>query len=566
MDTSSPPPSSLTSRRPTDFRVCYDDDNGSGDQSGSTADALRQPWGVAPIDFNYSIKTDILLESPTDEAKDAILKGVSVAIIESIYDYGCVPQQNRKRRRQSVVSFGSSASISRRAEILSISPGIGHEWLGDCDDLSSGGNNGDVTELFCSKIRGTVVIAFDRKNHPNSTVSDASDFESVGNLVLSRIEEDMANGIYADKVNNDIERFGVVINSMKYIDSDYLDLVSQDAFNPLDWSNSIEVHSVGMTRFSKVAIPIMVILSLIAMALCWCAVFSYPVDSFFAKMRRSKKERRREEDRKRKRQKESKHALSLEATLQDLTNTEIKQYWDQNPAHSKNSGNQRGSLTLPMRNNQSMRGISRFLPTSEIPSPQSTMHIADGTFHPSDTETGSTGRSVEDNPPIRRRMDGSFSANARSNSTPIRTISSFFGKNDAAEVLPDPTLMDRIRSCTGIPNNDCFGDDPRNKNDNNGTVMRYVMPSVERSNSLIEESKPPTPNISRDRTSPNMARSPMPAMGTKKSAAYRKYIDKKIRHQNAECDRLDGQIMPMEIGVKRTFTDGQGRIREMVAL
>jgi hypothetical protein len=600
MDGSTPPPSALSSPRPRDFRLCYDDGNGSNDPTSNSADVRRQPWGVAYIDFLYSIETTFSQLMLSQREKDAILTSVSAAIIESVYEYGCLPQRRRKRRRQTAVSslLLSSASSSRRAEILSISPGIGHDWLGECDDLSSINNNDNENYFSCNEIHGTVVIAFDEKDHPESTSAVASDFKSVANVVLSRIEEDMINGNYVDKVNNDMLQFGVTINNMKYIDSDYPDLAAQDAFEPLSTNSGsseadmFRADPFDMTLFSKVAIPIMVVLSLLAMGLCWCAILSCPTELFFPKSRKNEDEDRYSKgshnrhahtgDRKdnnnskpKGSSKESLRALSLEATLQDLSDIEMLTYGDQSAVQSMSYGNQRSYSTTASRNAQSSRGINRFLPT------------VDGNFHPSDTETGSSGHSAEmhydmkDRTPAGSRVDSMkvshrgkvaddslFVKKAKRNATPIRVISSIFSKSNANPPAND--LMDRINSCTSIPNNNCFGDEQMlppstmlNRENNNSTILRYVIPTVERSNSLLEAESPRLP-VSRNRTQPT-ARSPLSPMGTKKSAAYREYINKKMLQREAEYEQPDISI-PMEIGVKRTFTDAQGRIREMVAL
>mmetsp|Transcript_19404 Transcript_19404/g.39890 ORF Transcript_19404/g.39890 Transcript_19404/m.39890 type:complete len:153 (+) Transcript_19404:752-1210(+) len=109
--------------------------------------------------------------------------------------------------------------------------------------------------------------------------------------------------------------------------------------------------------------------------------------------------------------------------------------------------------------------------------------------------------------------------------------------------------------CTGIPNNE-------NQNQHDGAVMRYITPSVVRSNSLIDEEELPPENISRSLTMPSPSRSWFPRMGSKKAAAYKEYINEKMHQRNPELAHSE----PMKIGVKRTFTDSQGQIREMVAL
>lgn len=566
MDSSTSILDAVTPERQTDFRVCNGDED----------DSLRQPWGVAPIDFTYAIETSISLGSLTAAERDAVLSSLSAAIVDSVYEYGCAPQLGRKRRRQTAVSLPSSGSVSRRAEILSISPGIGHELLGGCNDPSFSFSNGN--ESFCNEIRGTVVVAFDRTKDRKSNIA-GSDFWSVGKSVLARIEEDMDNINFIVAVNDDLQSSGVAINSMKFIDSDYLDLVSQNAFTPLNWSNSDGVQvepTSGLTRFAKVAIPFMVILSLGAVVLCWLAAKASPKDSFFAKLLRWR-ETRREKKLKQLRMKESKPALSLEATLQDLSDVEAK-----NPAHSRSYG----VVTHPSAHPLARNRVSLF---SERSRPQSTVPITDGSFHPSDTETGSCGRSVEESPSDKIKTEtknadtNKASANLRKKDTPIRALTSFFsGPSTIGSVLPEPTLMQRINSCS-IPDN-CFANGT-NEKPKNGTVMRYIVPGVERTNSLIDESEGPLPAFARSNTETDLTRSSTlqivntsPSMGKKKSEAYREYINRKMFQRNAELaqkqdDQQDDQPegkpddeSEMEIGIKRTFTDSQGTVREMIAL
>ncbi len=545
MDQSTSAPSLVMSRRQTDFRLCYDD----VDSLDSTTDVRRRPWGVAPIDFSYSIQTDVASVSLTRKEKDAILTSVSAAVIESVYEYGCDPQRSRKRRRQTAVSDLPSAPISRRAEILSVSKGSGHEWLGNCENLTSGS--------FCSEIRGTVEIAFDQV-HSKSTGGAASDFESVGNIVLSRIEQDMINGNYVDKVNDDLRSFGRVISNMEFIDSDFPELVAQNTFKALDWSTTDgELIGGGMTRFSKAAIPIMVILSLLAMGLCWSAIKLFPADSFLAKRRRAKEEENLKELRK----KESKHTLSLEATLEDLEEIEARNYGDGEQIRSR-------SLVNPV---SPLSRFSNVLMRARSHSP-STTNDADGPFRPSDSETSSSARSYDEYPEPGRRInpmadqEEPLPSNMKRTSTPIRMISSLFGNNNAMKAPPaqEPTIMEKISACTGIPSNDCLGDGQKSK-ESNGTMMAYVVPSVERCNSLIDQAESPHRNISRSRTVSGMGRSFLPNMGSKKSAAYKEYINTKMLQRNAECDSSD-QATQMTIGIKRTFTDTSGNVREMIAL
>lgn len=629
----------LTSLRPRDFRVCYDGDNGSNQSTDNTGDARRKPSGVAPVDFIYSIKSDISLSLLSLREKEVILESVSSAIIESVYKYGCFPRRGRKRRRQSAVSLSPlpSASSSRRAEILSISPGKGHQWIGECSGLLANNSSDVKNGLFCSEIQGTVVIAFDGNDHPESASGTASDFESVGNLVLSRIEEDMIDGSYVEKVNNDMQKFGLSISNMTYIDSDYPNLVAQDAFGSMNSNfglpkaNVVPAETFNMPLFSKVAIPVMVVLFFLAMGLCWCAIMSYPADLYSVKgkkgkfidqeheyknsrnYRHSKPSQDAEtgdsitknnnskthvvgsnEKYKREGCEENVRAISL-ATLQDLSNTEKLNYGDQDAVSSMNSrdrsSNRRNLSTPHVLNTETSHGASR-LPSIRA-RPQSAMHVVNGKSHPSDTETGSSGKcneihnNMKDHTPTESKVQSmnvgdrgefadnlAFAKKAKQNCTPRSILSSLFCRDLSSDVPSDPVptidLMGRINSCTSDQNNNCFGSDQGqtpsrviNESSNNSRALRHAIPNTERCNSLMDtESLTPPVTSETTQTTKGLALS---RMGTKKSAAYREYINNKMLQRNADCEQLNESI-PIEIGVKRTFTDADGCIREMVAL
>ena len=586
-----------TPPRDHDYRRCYND---TGDESTvNEADTSRQPWGVAPVDFVYSIESDFSLSSLSLWEQETLLDSLSAAVVESVYEYACLPERGRKRRRQSVVSSSplTSASNSRRTEILSISPGNGHEWLGECSSYPS---SIIWHDSFCVEIHGTVVIAFDGNDESESTIP-VTDFDAVGNVVLSRIKEDMSNGKYISDVNNDLLRFGMSIRNMTYIESEYPDLVAGDAFDYLN--TGFGKSQDDMTLFSKVAIPIMVILFLLAMGLCWLSIKSCPTEFMF--MQRNVKKQKGGDNKDNSWFKDSRNAelsnrriqnnsrnvdgtkersggQSLTRTQQDLSNNENLAYETQ---HVMNSNS-----THPRQNSLLSRTTNRFLSASmrrqaRRRQDQTRVQVADSNIHPSDTETGSSGRSGEMDNDLRdlaqyRNRDNFVNGGVREkvsrddtnttnqNSMPSGIMSSVIGGSDTNEIsqVPGPamSLMDRIRSCTSIRSNYCLGDDPSSQTDGNNkdsTVLRYVVPSVERNNSLLddESSSPSVPS----RAIESIARKPK--FDAKKSAAYRDYINKKMLQRNSEYEQTD-LTRPMEIGVKRTFTDAQGRIREMVAL
>jgi len=162
---------------------------------------------------------------------------------------------------------------------------------------------------------------------------------------------------------------------------------------------------------------------------------------------------------------------------------------------------------------------------------------------------------------------------------PTSIFSSLFGQNNrvGSHVPPprNPTsvieLVNRVGSCTTIRTNNCLGNE-KDETEKHSNRLRYVVTDVERSNSMVESMdrhrppKPRAPTASTKGASPNKSTSPSARMGKKKSTAYRAYMHKKMTEREEECLQPLGSPIPMEIGVKRTFTDEKGRVREMVSL
>ena len=654
-------PSVSPPQRPKNYKECQHSQN------------ENEPWNdavvtVAPIEFLYSVETTT--ETTTDlsplslEAKEAIMSSVSAAIIESIYEYDCPLLQQR------ALSLLSSRSRRRRMEIQSISsPENGHVWLGECIssetadeggssstgndssniDNNNNNNNNNIVESSgnsnCNEIDGTVVIGFDENG------SSPSDFNSVGTVVLTRIQMDMTDGNYLEHINADMKDFNVTITKMKYIDSDYFDLVDQDVLASLNSGlddvslAAAGTEQIGMTLFSKAAIPVMVILFVLAMAFCWCALMSCPAEAIFCKNKKKKKEEFDEEsegklyskstlhkpkakdlrytnahphklssrsstmdvprnsgrdgrisqkgkndkdlpsssycngDNSSKRRKnhnqEEDEVLSpsLEATLKDLTESELKSFGKASYAMNR----RQTFSTIPMGNTSNTRG-NRFLPIPTRRSrSQSMIHVVEASHPASDTETDNDKSGGSSN------VSGLHDENSWDSMGTedkidfvkvdyMQSVSSLFpsyftSKDNRKETpsrnpAPAINLVERVTSCTSV-NNQCLGDTeemPASYNNTNNVVLNYNPGS---SNPLRATQVPPVPTVSRSSSA---------RMSTKKSAAYRDYISKKMLLRNHSLERnhsLDGSLyedVPMEIGSKRSFVDARGKIREMVAL
>mmetsp|Transcript_54012 Transcript_54012/g.62395 ORF Transcript_54012/g.62395 Transcript_54012/m.62395 type:complete len:660 (+) Transcript_54012:178-2157(+) len=647
-----------TPQRPKNFRVCQN--NNSGNKAGTA---------IAPIAFLYSVETNLSSMSLSLEAKEAIVSSVSAAIIDKIYEYDCPTRRTL-----------SSSSSLRRMEIQSISPGNGHEWLGECfspgtgegssdsdssSSSSSGSNIDNNINTSCNEIDGTVVIGFDE------TGSGPSDFRSIGTIVLTRIQEDMTNGNYLEKLNIDIQNLNVTVTKMNYIDSDYFELVDQNIFASLNagLDSNLSAQQTGMTVFSKAAIPVMVVLFLLAMGLCWCAFSSCPTEVIFWK--NYKKEEVDEESEGSPYSKDSRHLStlhkpkaghlsyvkahprhlsrlsstmdvypnsgrdgrlcpkgkddqdlssssttcsddvnkskqrrnneedevippSLEATLKDLSEAEMKSY--------DMYGHRQTFSTLPIGNTNTR--MNRFLPIPIRRSKSQSMIYVEEGSHPSDTETDneksgcSTSSSglhedsstdsvielyedcsndsvieseinfvkVEDPESVCSKLKGQKKQQQQQHHAthPVlpssrRVFPFFFKSIDSQKGVrnnpsPDIDLVERV-TCTSSDNN-CLRDTKEIPAPDSITVINYIPKS---SNPLVAKVTP-IPSI-------NTALPPTRRISGKKSAAYREYINNKMLQRNHSMEGTDCEDnVSMEIGLKRSVVDERGTIREMVAL
>jgi hypothetical protein len=273
-------------------------------------------WGVAPIQFLYSVQLNVTNSGGFDEDDDAFIASseptvlsprgkqvlqtsLSNAIINSIYENECpdfsVTMDDGETDDE--INFRHLRRYhSRRLNIQSISPGNGngHRLIGECmgagqdgvlfEDGNStqadetGSNNTtnntsttviqNVTIPSCQEVDGTVLIGFDTLGER------ASSFQTVGVTVVSRIQKDMRNGAYIEQINADMEPFNVQITDMQYIDSDYFERVDDGVFAPLNSMDWAQPHST-MSKFSTVTIPIIVLLFLLMICFCWCSYSSY---------------------------------------------------------------------------------------------------------------------------------------------------------------------------------------------------------------------------------------------------------------------------------------------------
>ncbi|KAG7369205.1 hypothetical protein IV203_031948 [Nitzschia inconspicua] len=271
----------------------------------------------------------------TKEGETTLLKSLSKAMVDSIHNKECTSHQppttttqgnddernndeivtrragyrhHRGRRRLGDSSSNNNgdnkvvvdethlrnhnAIITRQRQlgIQSISSGMGHQIIGGClqdgeeeeedpsmqDGNTTATNNNNVTVFdykipSCAQIGGIVLIGFD--THGETTATSSS-FRTVGKTVIDRIQDDMANGIYLDQVNRDMEPFDVQVSSIRFDHTNYFDKVDQGVFSSLqsnDWAQSPS----GLFTFSKIAIPLVVLLFLFMFCFCWCSYSEY---------------------------------------------------------------------------------------------------------------------------------------------------------------------------------------------------------------------------------------------------------------------------------------------------
>ena len=304
--------------------------NGNGDITYSSSS--NELWGVAPVDFIYSVSMNSTLTTVSgiqfdpslgEEATQVLLSSISNAIIDSIYVNECskitdaTPSSNTTttdatptadaiveddtgyrrrtanqlvRRRQ--LQQADSNDSRRRLGIQSISPGIGHIVRGDCSAGSeSNGSSNNTTTTFegseeleefistgsspsssssslCKEIYGNVIIGFDDIGEESST------FESVGSNVLARIQQDMVDDLYLDQINKNMEQYNVVVTKVEYIDSNYFNKLDKGVYAPLNSADWFQ-PTTGLSTFTKAAIPIIVLLFMMMACCCWCSYSSY---------------------------------------------------------------------------------------------------------------------------------------------------------------------------------------------------------------------------------------------------------------------------------------------------
>jgi hypothetical protein len=273
-----------------------------------TNNTAPELWGVAPVEFVYSIQLNALSHNDdedlvlTGEGEDALMISLSKAMMYSIYqnecgdvDIGYDDGENHvnrelvyhQRKRRLGETGLSSTQKRRQLNIQSIALGTGHKIMGKCpeqmdEESTFGGPEGNSSDTTgptnitafdyavpsCGQVSGIVVVGFDTMG------VTASSFYTVGTTVIDRIQDDIANGRYLDQVNRDMEAFNIRLSRMAYINSRYFEKVNQGVFSPLksgNWTQS----QYQLSTFSKITIPIIVLLFLLMLCFCWCSYSEY---------------------------------------------------------------------------------------------------------------------------------------------------------------------------------------------------------------------------------------------------------------------------------------------------
>ena len=336
-----PSPTPVPPEREFDFKQCNPanegtdgdtllmNNNGNGDITYSSSS--NELWGVAPVDFIYSVSMNSTLTTSSgiqlepslgEEAAKVLLSSISNAIIDSIYVNECsttsssnttantttdvtptadaIVEDNTGYRRRTAnqllrrrqLQQADSNDSRRRLGIQSISPGIGHIVRGDCsagsdsngssnnttttfegseeleEFISTGSSSSSSSSSLCKEIYGNVIIGFDDIGEESST------FESVGSNVLARIQQDMIDDLYLDQINKNMEQYNVVVTKVEYTDSNYFNKLDKGVYAPLNSADWFQPNT-GLSTFTKVAIPIIVLLFMMMACCCWCSYSSY---------------------------------------------------------------------------------------------------------------------------------------------------------------------------------------------------------------------------------------------------------------------------------------------------
>ena len=355
----------------------------------------------------------------------------------------------------------------------------------------------------------------------------------------------------------------------------------QNSFTALNAdTDSQQQQQNGMTIFSKVAIPLMVVLFLFAIGICICALSSCSAEFMFWK-ENNKNEREQDDENKRfcskgsrslfNRHKSKNDRLScrednfnhparrydhnapvdsisirkndtpsLEATLKDLSDTESKSFGNSSYAITR----RQTFSNTPMGCNSNVGG-DKFVPIA-IPrsNSQPMIRLVESSL-PSDTLDQSKDSVIQSKVDYVKRVEEPLVSSMLPMT--MRFFPSFFkNKNDNRKESSVTNVVKSLTKCQGSNDKQCLNgvNEEMPARENKSYVLNY----------LPESSRPPIQQPDR--------------MSKKKSDAYREYIHKKNsqRIYSLEDSSHYDDNSRMEIGLKRSFVDERGTIREMVAL
>jgi hypothetical protein len=200
---------------------------------------------VVLLDIMYDVETDV--EDLSVELEQRMLKSLSGAITASMVNSHC-----------GVRRLGES---SRKLELEAIAAGPNAIPLENCTAKGTDSKS-------CMRYNGDLLLRY-------SDVGEVSTAFSVGRIVIVQVKDDMANGHYIDKMNDDLSGSGVSVSRVNYVGTNYFERLeeeeeeeSEQNIASIQTSDFSTVDEGGLNLLGKGMVAFATLLLLLAICAC----------------------------------------------------------------------------------------------------------------------------------------------------------------------------------------------------------------------------------------------------------------------------------------------------------
>jgi hypothetical protein len=221
---------------------------------------------TASVDIEYDVEYTMADPDGTfsEIAQELLIHTLSLEMIDSLHASSCGHRLE-------------SSSSSRRLAIESISSGPNDAAQGECVSAEN---------QSCSRFVGSLLVGFSSSSSSSSEEGDDDDDNDdmweVGNTVLQSVAADMSSDAYLAALNLALEEAseGVSVTSLQYVGTDFYDTEDQPSFSGLRGDSYVVVEGGGLTTLGKALMPILAVMFLAMLALCFLGYRSRGDDHF----------------------------------------------------------------------------------------------------------------------------------------------------------------------------------------------------------------------------------------------------------------------------------------------